>query len=608
MKRLLLETSFSKIYMLVMIIITLLILGSYFSYAMFTVTKEKSNAISIVTGSLNYKLEVDGSNSNTLTVSPNSSKDFIITLSNPNNRIARFNFYYIGDIPSDVEIGYLNEEGINIPPVETGMNLEKIDTSGSSNTYKIRVNNISSNSVTINLGVSVGLDYNDLVLPSDGHLFKEYEGVELYKVLLKDSKNNINTSDSEQIFITGENPNNYIWYSGKIWRAVSIDPADNSVKLVTQWNISAIPYDDNSSSFKGSHMEMWLNDTSVDGFLGNLREPENFIKMDSKWNATMTTETSKPPKTTTVENPVGLLNIYEYVMSYTGTTPVDGYLNNMLWWRTITPTSDGNIYSINYSGGIANNLNSHHSIGIRPTINLRSGIKTVDGKGTEEDPYRLAGDNDRSLSGTFVSSRYSGEYITFGTGENTLYRIVSHEVPGLTKITSAEPLKENGKFKALGFDNSSSNYSIATTMGTFLNGDYLINYLTVDQASMIEDNTLWYLGTVGPGINYRLSKYNDSNMSSLVTNRTSVEIGLLRLGELMAGQFNDYNKNIHYWTLTKNSSSAVRCVNYDAGGASSNFALSTNYGIRPTFNLKSNVQITSGIGTKSDPFVLSLGS
>ena len=47
MKKILLETSFSKIYMIVMIIITLLILGGYFSYAMLTVTKEKENAISI---------------------------------------------------------------------------------------------------------------------------------------------------------------------------------------------------------------------------------------------------------------------------------------------------------------------------------------------------------------------------------------------------------------------------------------------------------------------------------------------------------------------------------------------------------------------------------
>ena len=64
MKRLLLETSFSKIYMIGMILITLLVVGGYFSYAMFTVTKEKRNAISIVTGNLTYKLEVDGSEGN----------------------------------------------------------------------------------------------------------------------------------------------------------------------------------------------------------------------------------------------------------------------------------------------------------------------------------------------------------------------------------------------------------------------------------------------------------------------------------------------------------------------------------------------------------------
>ncbi len=61
------------------------------------------------------------------------------------------------------------------------------------------------------------------------------------KVLLSGVGDNgsIDTSDSEQTFITGTDPNNYIWYSGKLWRAVSINPSDNSVKLVTQWNISA---------------------------------------------------------------------------------------------------------------------------------------------------------------------------------------------------------------------------------------------------------------------------------------------------------------------------------------------------------------------------------
>ena len=106
MKKLLLETSFSKIYMIGMIVITLLVVGGYFSYAMFTVSKEKDNAISIVTGNLTYKLEVDGTEGNKLVVGAGETKEFTVTLSNPNNRTARFNFYYEGNLPNGVEAGY----------------------------------------------------------------------------------------------------------------------------------------------------------------------------------------------------------------------------------------------------------------------------------------------------------------------------------------------------------------------------------------------------------------------------------------------------------------------------------------------------------------------
>ena len=62
----------------------------------------------------------------------------------------------------------------NTLPEAKGINLEKEGTSGSSNTYKIIIENNTSNKVTITLGVNVGLDYNDLNLPSNGHLFSEY--------------------------------------------------------------------------------------------------------------------------------------------------------------------------------------------------------------------------------------------------------------------------------------------------------------------------------------------------------------------------------------------------------------------------------------------------
>ena len=184
MKRLLLETSFSKIYMIVMILITLLIIGGYFSYAMFTVTKEKNNAISIVTGSLDYHLTVDGEETNSLSVSANSSKEFVVELSNPNDRIARFNFYYIGSLSSGVYAGYVDEAGYNSPPSEVGVNLEKSGSNGPSNIYKIMVTNNTSSDVEITLGVSVGLDYNDLTLPSNGHVFSMYKIDYLTKILV----------------------------------------------------------------------------------------------------------------------------------------------------------------------------------------------------------------------------------------------------------------------------------------------------------------------------------------------------------------------------------------------------------------------------------------
>ncbi len=612
MKKILLETKFSKLYMIIVIILTLLVVGGYYSYAMFTVNKEKSNAISIVTGTLSYDLSIDGAIGNTLSVNSGETKEFTVTLSNPNNRIARFNFYYIGALPDGVSAGYVTGDGLSTPPLAAGVNLEADGSVGASNVYKIRVTNNSGNNATITLGVQVGLDYNDLALPSNGHLFEEakIEGPVADVIKMNIGENGaINTSDPDQTFITGTDPNNYIWYSGKLWRAVSIDPSDNSVKLITQWNISTVSFnEENNTAFVGSHMEEWLNDTSADGFLGNLREPEKFIKMDSVWNATVMTDTTKPAETTMVTDPVGLLNIYEYTMSYSGTTYNSGYLNNELYWWTITPYDVSSIWFI-YTYGIASDDKfSYNNFGVRPTINLKSNIKIVDGEGTVDKPYRLSGDNDTDLSGTLLNTRYSGEYIRFGVGENNLYRIVSHENGIGTKVTSAEPLKSGETFVTSAFDNNGNiNYSSTNIIGTFLNNDYLnteSSYLTIDDIAMIEDETKWYLGKVDYIDNYKLAKYHDIDMISMAPS-TSAKIGLLRLGELMSGQFNIYDNNIEYYLVTpyKNEYHLWYIYPEAVGGhAVSN----TVIGVRPALNLKSNVIITGGDGTLQNPFTLAL--
>ena len=426
----------------------------------------------------------------------------------------------------------------------------------------------------------------------------------------------INTDDPDQTFITGTDPNNYIWYSGKLWRAVSIDPDDNSIKLVTQWDISVIPYNaSGNTAFEGSYMEDWLNDTSIDGFLGNLRDYEGFIKTDSMWNATQTSETtSKPPETTMVTDPVGLLNIYEYTMSYSGTDYSNSYLNNGLVWGTLTPYSSANMNYVRQDGTIYNKKVSgvgSTGIAIRPVINLQPSVQIVSGAGTVDNPYRLEGDNDSNLNGTLLNTRYSGEYIRFGTGENNLYRIVSHENGAGTKITSAEPLKSSGSFIESAFDsNDNANYSSSNTIGTFLNGDYLTSYVGSDYSNMIEPSTTWYLGKVMSADSYWLAKYSSVTDNTLTSDTTNAQIGLLRTGELMSGQFDSSGNNSAYWLLTlANAFSSIgSSVSATTTWVTMQNRLTNLRGVKPAMNLKSSVIITGGSGTKSDPFTIALQS
>ena len=426
--------------------------------------------------------------------------------------------------------------------------------------------------------------------------------------------------DGVDTFITGEDPNNYIWYSGKLWRAVSINNEAKTTKLVTQWNISTINYNpEKQADFEGSYMESWLNDTTVDGFLGNLRDYENFIVTDAVWDATGESKElqsiERPDGTTTVTDAVGLLNIYEYVMSYHETDYTNGYLNNGLDWWVLTPftLAFGYVWQIQ-NNGLGAFDRTIDSSGIRPSINLKSNVKIVDGDGTENNPYRLNGDNDTDLSGTLLNTRYSGEYIKFGNNENNLYRIVSHENGKGTKIVSSEPLKNSDVFITSAFGTDTT-FSSSNTIGTFLNGNYLTNYVDSKYMGMIEDETIWYLGTVDYGTSYKLAKYVDATGTTLVSNMATTKVGLLRLGELMAGQFDRSTVKggtsstvltTPYWTLTPYGMTEVCKVSdkndmyYDSP--------TTAYGIHPSMNLKANVQINSGIGTKSDPFVLTLGS
>ena len=119
---------------------------------------------------------------------------------------------------------------------------------------------------------------------------------------------------------------------------------------------------------------------------------------------------------------------------------------------------------------------------------------------------------------------------------------------------------------------------------------------------MIEETSIWYLGIAADRASYKLAKYVDTSMSGYATS-TEAKVGLLRLGELMMGQFDSYGNNTDYWTLTPSGWLGVRYADYRGGAY---FFPLDAAGVRPSLNLKSNVVITGGDGTKNSPFQLSV--
>ena len=606
MKKLLLETNLSKVYMVGVILISLILVGVYFSYAMFTVNKEKNQAISIITGNLTYDLKVDGTTSNELVVANGETKTFTVTLTNPNNRTARFNFYYVGDLADGLTAGYVVEEGVNTPPEATGVNLETSGV-GSSQTYTIKVTNNSGSSKTITLGVEVGLDYNDLTLPSNGHLFEEVNNG-ISSILLADSANNIDTINPDQTFITGTDPNNYIWYSGKMWRAVSINPKDNTVKMVTDYSMTKIPYNSTTgSSFSGSHAEEWLNDTTEEGFLGNLRDPESFIKSDSEWNTSLVSDVnSNLPDTSSVTATVGLLNIYEYQIAKSYLSVADGF-------GSLNYSNSTNVWCIN--GTNTYSYNQSYSIFLAPAVNLIGNIEITKGNGTKENPYRLAGDSDDNLDGTLLNTRYSGEYISFGVAPNNLYRIVS-KVNGLVKIVSNTVLYDlnlNRPIMLIYSDANTRFFSTSVGIGSFLNNDFVDSsngYLTQNQISMIASGS-WDSEMI------IAIKEGDSYKNAISPMKVGYyKAAILRMGEQFSGLDGD---SYGYWLITPYSGTPTTYIRIVARGtgpdwltpATSQTSDGATYGtpgLRAALYLDSSIVITGGDGTEENPFTIALSS
>ena len=378
-------------------------------------------------------------------------------------------------------------------------------------------------------------------------------------------------------YVRGSNPNNYVWYSGKLWRVVYYD--DEAVKLISNDIVTVMSRNYNTSiNYKGSLVQKWLEGT----FLSSLKEPNKYL-VNTKWNMNPTSGMSFLPGNDSqyivASSKVGLLNSYDV-------SKMGNFMDSTYYWLI------GNHYStyIRLSNRGGNNyttktFNGNDYYAIRAAITMKPDVYVIGGNGSSSNPYILEGNSTNIPTGTLINTRYSGEYLKIN---NVLYRIVKVK-NNLTKVIMVDSLGEQTFYDS---KNNSYDYSLSA-LAQYLNDEWYMNDLG-DYKELIYKEGAWCYKYISGAVNF----------SDTCAQSYTFPVGIPSLGDLYTA--NNDGKTDTFWTIDPYNTLRNMSMNAISSDTRIDISIFGKAKVKPVMYLKSNVVIESGQGTKDSPFKLTL--
>jgi len=397
---------------------------------------------------------------------------------------------------------------------------------------------------------------------SKEHSKKKIEEVIFSETLLK-NKSEMKEVNDKYIFV-GENPNNYVYYSGILFRIVSIE--DGNIKLITDESITPLVMSFDDVDYNLTYVNKWLNkieDEDYTGIFENmLIDKEKYlVKTNTCVDVTDDINSSLCDKYNS-DYYVGLLSIDEYYNA----NAYESYLNNGDDFWLSNKSLNGNYWYVSLNGKLGDNTKTktnYKAYGIRPTITIKSDAILVSGDGTKDNPYRIEL-NDNSI----LRNKYNGSYIKYS---DNLWRIIENN------NETAKLVLVSNEYDKDYFDLNSTNFS-SSNINNYLN----VFYETLDKEYLVEGT--WYNGNYNEISNYDYRNIYTSSFNSYV--------GLQTIGDMYMYDVNDaflltpYNDTTIY--TIKNNNLFIDLV-------------SDNLNIRPVIYIK-NLITVSGTGSYDDPF------
>ena len=401
------------------------------------------------------------------------------------------------------------------------------------------------------------------------------------KGLVYDEKNNIYR-------YKGEVDDNYLLYSGMLYRIAVIDNEGN-LRAVSENNVTML-YSGLEKGFKDSYVNKWLNKSESDNsgkyesVLFNSDELLSYTytcldQIDDLTNITCDEKNN--------DYKVTLMSLYDYRMAGGKAS----YLNNGETYSLMNNDGKNENYYVTTDGEIAVATKNSRISQIRPVITISSDAVLLDGNGKIDSPYIIEKHDVKTLKDTYVNNIVKMGDKTFKVIELNDDKVklvatdvLKEKVKETDKETKEE--KEVEKEMLMNFGGSSSAYvTYGYSVGSYLNGTYLDSLELKDK--VVESK--WYIGKLSLNNLEYTGAYKDS---------VDADIGLLTIGDFYIQE----KYNVLTLLRGMEASNMINVINKD--GHIFADRISAKYYVRPAFYLDSSVNITSGSGTEKDPYVL----
>ena len=441
-----------KNYLLGLIVLGLISLSVYSTYAMFTASIETNDIVSLSASTLPTNSEIV--EYERLTIKSKEKKVIEYTVNNNTNSSLYYGVWYEminpTSINDDIIIGKSEDT--------TSDTLGQLATGSNAKVLFVIENKTDSN-IVINVGVGYS-ETSSLNLPTNRYLITEVykEGVlateyitELYNSASKTTitNNNINYSyatsvglmndrlggvtsslDGGNIRYYGADPNNYVSFNNELWRIIGVfkdiddgtGKTETRLKIARNESIGNYAWDSNNTNeWSTATLKTYLNETYLNGLTS---EAQGMVG-NAKWNLGgsfsglyandyYTFErgtTVYSGRSTEWTGKIALMYPSDYM--YAGDLSKcskDGYkwgtdktnCRDTSWLKntsttqwTLTPYSrfSNFVFSVNDSGFVNSNSSVTYSSASRPVLYLASTVEITGGEGTSENPFTLSVDS-----------------------------------------------------------------------------------------------------------------------------------------------------------------------------------------------------------------------